>query len=138
MKSSRGCRLSRIKLIRKERKMTRKTPTENPAERRSEIRDNLEQMQSLELKLPNLPIYVFKVKDTSSNGICFLVKGDSDILNHIQVGQILNMRCHAEDITKPSDILISEIKHITKIDKGSYENHQLVGLMILEKQNQSR
>ncbi len=49
--------------------MTEKTPTENPAERRSEIRENLEKMQSLELKLPDLPIYVFKVKDTSPNGI---------------------------------------------------------------------
>ena len=118
--------------------MTGKTATENHTERRSEIRENLEKMQSLELKLPNLPIYVFKVKDTSSNGICFLVKGDSDILNHIQVGQILNMRCHEEDLTKPSEVLISEIKHITKIEKGSYGNHQLVGLMILEKQIQSR
>ena len=113
--------------------MIEKTLTENRAERRSEIRENSEKMQSLELKLPNLPIYVFKVKDTSSNGICFLVKGDSDILNHIQVGQVLNMRCHAEDITKPSEVFISEIKHITKIDKGPYENHQVVGLMILEK-----
>ena len=115
-----------------------KTPTENRAERRSEIRENSEKMQSLELKLPNLPIYVFKVKDTSSNGICFLVKGDSDILNHIQVGQVLNMRCHVEDITKPSEVFISEIKHITKIDKGPHKNHQLIGLMILEKQIQSR
>jgi hypothetical protein len=113
--------------------MNRKTPTQNHTERRSEIREKVEKMQSLELKLPNLPIYVFKVKDISSNGICFLVKGDSDILNHIQVGQVLNMRCHAEDITKPSEVFISEIKHITKIDKGPYENHQLVGLMILEK-----
>ena len=113
--------------------MTGETTTENHTERRSEIRENLEKMQSLELKLPNLPIYVFKVKDTSSNGICFLVKGDSDILNHIQVDQVLNMRWHAEDMTKPPEVFISEIKHITKIDKGPYENHQLVGLMILEK-----
>ena len=113
--------------------MIEKTPTEKHAERRSEIRENSEKMQSLELKLPNLPIYVFKVKDTSSNGICFLVKGDSGILNHIQVDQVLNMRWHAEDMTKPSKVFISEIKHITKIDKGPYENHQLVGLMILEK-----
>ncbi len=97
------------------------------------IRENLEKMQSLELKLPDLPIYVFRVKDTSPNGICFLAKGDSDILNHIQVGQILNMRCHAEDITKPSEVFIFEIKHITKTDKGKYKGHQLVGLMILEK-----
>jgi hypothetical protein len=113
--------------------MTRKTPTENHTDRRAEIREALEKMKSLELKLPNLPIYVFRVKDTSPNGICFLVKGDSDILNHIQVGQILNVRYHEEDITKPSEVFTSEIKHITKIDKGPYRNYQIVGLIILEK-----
>ena len=113
--------------------MSEKIPTENPDERRSEIRENLEKMQSLELKLPDLPIYVFRVKDTSPNGICFLVKEDSDILNHIKVGQILDMRYHTEDITKPSEAFSSEIKHITKMDKGPYKDHQLVGLMILEK-----
>jgi hypothetical protein len=118
--------------------MTEKTSIENPAEKRAETREILEKMKSLELKLPDLPIYVFRVKDTSPNGICFLVKADSDILNHIQEGQILNMRYHAEDITKPSEVFISEIKHITKMDKGPYKNHQLVGLMILEKRNQTR
>ncbi len=118
--------------------MTEKTPTENPADRRSEIRENLEKIKSLELKLPDLPIYVFRVKDTSPNGICFLVKEDSDILNHIKVGQILNMRYHTEDITKPSEVFTSEIKHITKADKHPYQSHHLVGLMVLEKRNQSR
>ena len=64
--------------------MAEKTSSENPVDRRSEFRKNLEQMQNVELKLPGLPIYLFKVKDTSPNGICFLVKEDSDILNHIE------------------------------------------------------
>jgi hypothetical protein len=98
--------------------MTEETSRENPAEKRAETIKTLEKMKSVELKLPNLPIYVFRVKDSSPNGICFLVKADSDILNHIQEGQILNT---------------SEIKHITKMDKGPYKDHQLVGLMILEK-----
>ena len=118
--------------------MTGKTPSENPADRRSEIRENLEKIKSLELKLPDLPIYVFRVKDTSPNGICFLVKEDSDILNHIKVGQILDMKYYSEDITKPSGVFISEIKHITKADKHPYQSHHLVGLMVLEKRNQSR
>jgi hypothetical protein len=113
--------------------MTQKTPAKNPAEKRAETRETLENMQSLELKLPNLPIYVFKVKDTSPNGICFLAKTDSDVLNHIQEGQILNLRYHTEDTKKPSEVFTSEIKHITKMDKGSYKDHRLVGLMILEK-----
>ena len=113
--------------------MIEKTSAENHAEKRAETRETLERMQSVELKLPNLPIYVFKLKDTSPNGLCFLVKADSDILNHIQEGQILELKYHTEDTTKPSEALTSEIKHITKMDKSSYKDHRLVGLMILEK-----
>ena len=113
--------------------MTEKTSVENHAEKRAETRETLEKMKSLELKLPNLPIYVFRVKDKSSNGICFLVKADSDILNHIQEGQILHMRYHTEDTPKLSEGFTSEIKHITKMDNGPYKDHQLVGLMILER-----
>jgi len=127
-----------IAFLSPKKKMTEKTLTENPVERRSEIRENLEKMQSLELKLPNLPIYVFKVKDTSPNGICLLVKENSDMLNHIRVGQILNLKCYSEDKSEPSEIFISEIKHITKEDKHPYQSHHLVGSMVLEKRNQSR
>ena len=113
--------------------MTKKTSVENHAEKRAEARETLEKMQSVEFKLPNLPIYVFKVKDTSPSGICFLVKADSDILNHIQEGQILDLKYHTENTTEPSEVFTSEIKHITKMDKGPHKDHKLVGLMILEK-----
>ena len=113
--------------------MTEQSPAENLNEKRAETRETPEKMQSVELKLPNLPIYVFKVKDTSPSGICFLVKADSDILNHIQKGQVLNLRYHTEDTANLSEVFTSEIKHITKMDKGPYKDHQLVGLMILEK-----
>jgi len=113
--------------------MAKKTSTGIPVEKRAETRQMLEKMKSVELKLPNLPIYVFRLKDKSPNGICFLVKADSDILNHIQEGQILDLKYHTEDTTNPSEVFASEIKHITKMDKGPYKDHQLVGLMILEK-----
>ena len=113
--------------------MPKKTSAENPVEKRAEPRTTLERMQSVELKLPNLPIYVFKLKDTSPNGICFLVKADSDILNHMKEGQILDLKYHTEDTTKPPEAFSSEIKHITKMDKGPYKDHRLVGLTILEK-----
>ena len=113
--------------------MTEKTPPQNPTEKRAETRETLDKMQRLELKLPSLPIYVFKVKDTSQNGLCFLVKADSDILNHIKEGQILDLKYHSEDTTNPSEVFTSEIKHITKMDQGPYKDHQLVGLKILEK-----
>jgi len=117
--------------------MSHNIPPEQPAERRSELRKNEKPMRSVELKLPSLPIYLFKVKDSSQNGFCLLVKEDSNILDHIHVGQILNIRSYSEDKIDPSEIFLSEIKHITKKDEGPYTGHQLVGLMILEKQNQT-
>jgi hypothetical protein len=110
--------------------MIEETSTEISAEKRTETRQTLEKMKSVELKLPNLPIYVFRLKDKSPNGICFLVKADSNILNHIQEGQILDLKYHTEDTTNPSEVFASEIKHITKMDN---KDHQLVGLMILER-----
>ena len=117
--------------------MSQDLPPGQPAERRSELRKNEEPMRSVELKLPSLPIYLFKVKDSSQNGFCLLIKEDSNILEHIHVGQILNIRSYSEDNMVSSEILLSEIKHITKKDKSPYTGHQLVGLMILEKRNQS-
>ena len=117
--------------------MSQDTPPGQLAERRSELRKNEEPMRSVELKLPSLPIYLLKAKDASQNGFCLLVKEDSNILDHIHVGQILNIRSYSEDKMEPSEIFLSEIKHITKKDEGPYAGHQLVGLMILEKQNQT-
>ena len=113
-------------------------PAAHPVERRSELRETDEPMRSVELKLPSLPIYLFKVKDSSQNGFCLLIKEDSDILKHIHVGQVLNIRSNTEEKMKPVEILLSEIKHITNKGKGSYKGHQLVGLKILDKKIQPR
>ena len=116
--------------------MNQELPPRQPVERRSELRKNEEPMRSAELKLLSLPIYLFKVKDSSQNGLCLLVKEDSDILKHIHVGQVLNIRSNAEEKMKPAEILLSEIKHITQKGKGSFRGHQLVGLKILDKKIQ--
>jgi hypothetical protein len=116
--------------------MTEETLVGHPAERRSEVRENLEQSRKVELKLLSLPIYLFKVKDTSPNGLCFLVKEDSDILNHIQIGQILQLKDYSEDNDKAFELLMCEIKHITNPDNGPFQGHRLVGLLILDRQLQ--
>jgi hypothetical protein len=81
-----------------------------------------------------LPIYLFKLKDVSANGACFMVKEGSEILKHLNVGQMLNMRYHAEDETEPSEVFRSEIKHITKALEKPYKGHYLIGIIIREKQ----
>jgi len=104
------------------------------SDRRSEIRGPSEKFHSVELKLASLPIYVFKLKDISSNGACFLVKEGSAILKHLKVGQLLNIRYNTEDEMGPSEVFKSEIKHITRALERPFKGHYLVGIMILEKQ----
>jgi hypothetical protein len=86
------------------------------------------------MKLGSLPIYLFKLKDVSANGACFMIKEGSAILKHLKVGQILNMRFNMEDETEPVEIFKSEIKYITKALEKPYTGHYLVGIMIREKQ----
>jgi hypothetical protein len=107
----------------------------NSKEKRKETRDRSRKYHSVEMKLSSLPIYLFKLKDISSHGACFLVKEGSAILKHLKAGQILNMRYHSDEEVKPTAVFKSEIKHITKIEEKSYKGHYLVGIKILEKQD---
>ncbi len=107
-----------------------------PCDRRSVPREPSKKFHSVEMKLASLPIYLFKLKDVSSNGACFLVKEGSSILKHLKVGQILNMRYHSEDEIEPSEVFKSEIKYIEKNIEGPFKGHYSVGIMLLEKQSQ--
>ena len=93
-----------------------------PTDRRTDDRHLPQKFYSVEMKLAGLPIYLFKLKDVSENGACFMVKED--------------MRYYSEDKTEPSKIFRSEIKHITKATEKPYKGHYMVGVMILEKQIQ--
>ena len=63
-----------------------------------------------------------------------MVKEGSAILRHLGVGQILNMRYHADDEMEPPEVFKSEIKHITKALENPYKGHYAVGIRLLEKQ----
>ena len=106
-----------------------------PSDKRAEPRQPSKKFHSVEMKLGSLPIYLFKLKDISSTGACFLINERSAILQHLEVGLRLNMRYHSEDEMKPSEIFRSEIKYINKSDKKPYVGHFLVGIEILEKIN---
>ncbi len=114
--------------------MIEKRPAEPPDEKRREPRHAPKKFHSVEMKLAALPIYVFKLKDVSENGACFMVKEESAILEHLQVGLKLNMRYHTGDNTRPAEVFNSEIRHITKALDKPYAGHYLVGILILEKQ----
>jgi len=114
--------------------MTEEISAKYSSDRRSEPREPSNKFHSVEMKLASLPIYLFKLKEVSANGACFMVKEGSAILKHLQVGQILNMRYHADDEKDPPEVFKSEIMHITKALENPYIGHFAVGIKLLEKQ----
>ena len=107
----------------------------NPySERRSEFRKKAEQYHSVEFNLGGtVPIYQFGLRDISDNGACIMVKTGSAILEHLEVGQILNLKFYEQGIYNPATLLKSEIRHITAGTPGDNENLVMIGIRILEK-----
>ena len=117
--------------------MAEENSAKDHQDRRSEVREPSKRFHSVEMKIGSLPIYLFKLKDISSKGACFLVKEGSSILKHLKVGQVLDMKYHANDEMEPSEIFKSEIKYIQNNLDGQFKGHYSIGIMLLEKQIQT-
>ena len=102
-------------------------------EKRSEKRALPTGFHGAEIKLIGIPLYQFKLKDLSKNGASLLVKEDSAMINNLEVRQTLKIKFHSDTHTNLNGYFESEIKHITKIDKGRYKGHYLIGVQLLEK-----
>jgi len=88
---------------------------------------------SVEISLRNIFfVHQFKIWDISPNGKCILVKEDSDLLSYLKVGDILDMKYSATDLSQPAESLRTEIKHIGKDDDGRFKGHYLIGISVLE------
>jgi len=112
---------------------------DNPPERRSEPRSIIDRYYSVEFSIRDSAyVYQFKIWDISPKGICVLVKEDSDLLNHLKVGDILDLKYYTTDSSKPTEYLKTEIKHITKDDTGRFKELYLVGLSILESRDSNQ
>ena len=101
-------------------------------EKRSEERAFPTGVHGAEIKLTGIPLYQFKLKDISDKGASLLVKEDSAMVNHLEVGQFVNVKFHSDAGTDSDGYFESEIKHITKIEEGRYKGHYLVGVVLLE------
>ena len=105
------------------------------SEKRHDSRTEVDKYYSVELSIADTSlIYQFRIWNLSSRGICIVVKEDSDLLKHMKVGNVLNMKYYPTDSSCPKEYLKTQIKHITKDKQGRFRNHVLVGLFILEKQ----
>jgi hypothetical protein len=102
-------------------------------ERRSEPRSIIDQYYSVEFSIRECPFaYQFKIWDISRKGICVLVKEDSDLLNYLKVGEILNLKYYTTDAAKPIEFIKTKIRHITKDETGHFKGLFLIGLSILK------
>jgi hypothetical protein len=64
-----------------------------------------------------------------------IVKEGSAILNHLKVGDIMDMKIYQPKKAERPELIKTEIKHITKDDLGGYKGNYLVGLSVVEKGN---
>ena len=113
--------------------------TNNGVEKRSEPRRELDKYHSVEFKVQEQGhLYQFKIWNMSAKGMCLLVRDDSEILNDLAVGNVLDMKYYTTDFSLPAKALKTEIKHITKEDQGRFKGHVLVGLFILDPYEETR
>ena len=107
--------------------------TNERTDKRSESRTIIDQYYSVEFSIHDtLYVYQFKIWNISSKGICVIVKEDSDILKHIKVGDVLDLKYYETESPSQSKFLKTELRHITKNEQERFKGHYLVGLSILE------
>jgi len=97
-------------------------------EKRSELRSMTLHNYRVEIKLVGEPIYQFKVTDVSNKSAGLIIKDNSRFLKLIKTGQILDVNFISPKGSNPTGLCKAEIRHITKIEKGRYKGHQLVGI----------
>ena len=98
----------------------------------NEPRGTVGQYYSAELELDGVDYpYQFKIWNTGSNLMCFLVKEGSDVLPRLKVGDTLEMKYYSADSTRSSEHKKTAIRDIAKNDQGRFKGHYLVALEIL-------
>ncbi|MBW1696910.1 MAG: hypothetical protein JRH18_07665 [Deltaproteobacteria bacterium] len=76
-------------------------------------------------------LYQSRLWSRSPESMFALVKEDSDILNWIQVGDVLNMKYYSEDDLNPTRVFNTKIQYITRDENGRFNGHYLLGLSII-------
>lgn len=100
-------------------------------EKRSEQRKRVDKYYSVEFMVKDLGrVYQFKIWDLSSKGMCILVKDDSKVLEHLNVGEVVKMKYYQEEQLQPVEHFETKVKHITKEESGRFKGHHMIGLSI--------
>ena len=108
---------------------------DNFIERRFEPGNIIDQYYSVEFSVKDTAfLYQFKIWNISPEGVCVLVREDSDLLNHIKVGDIFDLK-YCKTASSQYAELKTEIRHIDKYGTGRLQGLYQVGLSILEDQD---
>ena len=104
---------------------------ETPEEKRAVARKLANEYHSVEFcPARHAYAYQFRLWDLSSQGLCFLVKEDSRVLESLEVGSVFEMTFYGPRENTAPRSLKAEIRHITWKDEGRFKGHYLVGLAI--------
>jgi hypothetical protein len=76
--------------------------------------------------------YQFKIWEKAPKAVSVLVKGNSDLLQLLKVGDTLNVKYYSITSAYPSEWQKTAVGHITWNDQGRLKGHYLVGLEIIE------
>ncbi len=101
------------------------------AEYRSEAKIILDEFYSVQFFLKGKGIfYQFKLRNTSSNRTCILVKKDSIVFTELQVGDILDMKYNNPESLNASRLFKTQIT--SKNSHDCYTGHSMVELSIID------
>ena len=101
------------------------------SEYRSEAKTILDEFYSVQFFLNGKGIfYQFKLRNTSLNRPCVLVKKDSPVFTELQVGDILDMKYNNPESLDASRLFKTRITSINSHD--CYTGHSIVELYIID------
>ena len=104
-------------------------------DRRPESRIILDRYYSVEFQLQETGnVYQFKLRDMSPKGLGILVNKESAVLNHLKVGDTVDMKYIPPESAGLSESLKTQIVHITQKVEEPFKGHFLIGLLITERE----
>ena len=80
----------------------------------------------------NSHAYQFKIWNMISMPMCILVKESSKVLPQLRVGDTMDMKYYLPDSGNPTNHLLTEIRHISKRERGRFRGHYFVELGLLD------
>lgn len=113
--------------------MHRDNTVDSYIERRREARSAKLRNHRVEIKLSGQPLYQFKVTDVSAKGAGLLINADSRFLDKIEVREIIEVNFISPQGEEPAGHYQAEIRHITEMESGPYKGLKRVGILILER-----